>query len=299
MVVGIESRRARDGCQKFINTSFRCFSCKETLPAGRALHGISFGMERFQITINDWAVFSPSRMKREEWLAWAGGGADGNPEACYKPDLAWVNAMLRRRLSPMGKAALWTAGQMLGEQRPEPIATVFASRHGEVGRTVKLLRDLAVQAPLSPASFSLSVHNAIGGIHSIANKVFSPVTAISAGPDTLCAALLEAYAQLRCSPDKNREVLCVFYDDPLPPPLCGLNQTPSEVQALAFRVGLANAGTGILLDFSLAQLPEGDRQAETQACAHGDRFLRFLLKDDEVALKVIADRRFWQWRKCG
>ncbi len=256
-------------------------------------------MECFQITINDWAAFSPSRMKREEWLAWAGGDADSNPEACHKPDLPWVNAMLRRRLSPMGKAALWTAGQLLGEQRPEPIATVFASRHGEVGRTIKLLRDLAVQAPLSPASFSLSVHNAIGGIHSIANKVFSPVTAISAGPDTLCAALLEAYTQLRCSPEKNREVLCVFYDDPLPPPLDGFDQAPSEVQALAVRVGLADASTGILLEFSLAQLPEGVGQTESQACAHADRFLRFLLRDDEAALNVIADQRFWQWRKCG
>jgi len=255
-------------------------------------------MERFQITISDWAAFSPSRMKREEWLAWAGGDADGSPETSCKPDLPWVNAMLRRRLSPMGKAALWAAGQLLGEQRPEPMATVFASRHGEVGRTIKLLRDLAVQAPLSPASFSLSVHNAIGGIHSIANKVFSPVTAISAGPDTLCAALLEAYIQLRSSPETGGEVLCVFYDDPLPSPLDGFDQAPGDVQALAVRVGLADMGTGIPLEFSLAQLPEGAGQTEPEACAYGDRFLRFLLRDDCVALDLIADRRFWQWRKC-
>lgn len=256
-------------------------------------------MERFQITISDWAAFSPSRMTREQWLAWANGEADGNPEACYKPDLPWVNAMLRRRLTPMGKAAIWTAGQLLGEHQPEPMATVFASQHGEVGRTVKLLRELAVQAPLSPASFSLSVHNAIGGIHSIASKVFSPVTAIAAGPDTLCAALLEAYTQLRCSPEKNKEVLCVFYDDPLPSPLDGFDQAPSDVQALAFRVGLADASAGTLLEFSLAQMAEGAGHIESQPCAHGDRFLRFLLRDDETALNVSADQRFWQWRKCS
>ncbi len=254
-------------------------------------------MESFHITISDWAAFSPSRMQREEWLAWADDDHRVASDASYKPDLPWVNAMLRRRLSPMGRAALWTAGQLLDEQRPEPIATVFASRHGEVGRTVKLLRELAVQAPLSPASFSLSVHNAIGGIHSIANKVFSPVTAISAGPDTVCAALLEAYTQLRNSPEAGGEVLCVFYDDPLPTPLEKFDQTPGEVQALAVRVGLADVGTGIPLAFSLVPAPEEASQAKTDTCAHSDKFLQFLLRDDMKTLDLAADQRFWQWRK--
>lgn len=254
-------------------------------------------MDSFQITISDWAAFSPRRMQRYEWLAWAGEQQGGVPETDYKPDLPWVSAMLRRRLSPMGRAALWAAGQLLDDQRSEPIATVFASRHGEVGRTVKLLRELAVQAPLSPASFSLSVHNAIGGIHSIANKVFSPVTAISAGPDTVCAALLEAYTQLRSSPQAGGEVLCVFYDDPLPEPLEGFDHTPGEVQALAVRVGLADADNGIPLAFSLASTPDDAGQGEADTRSHSDRFLQFLLRDDMKALDLSADRRFWKWRK--
>jgi len=254
-------------------------------------------MDSFQITISDWAAFSPRRMQRDEWLAWAGEQQGGAPETDYKPDLPWVSAMLRRRLSPMGRAALWAAGQLLDDQRSEPIATVFASRHGEVGRTVKLLRELAVQAPLSPASFSLSVHNAIGGIHSIANKVFSPVTAISAGPDTVCAALLEAYTQLRSSPQAGGEVLCVFYDDPLPEPLEGFDQTPGEVQALAVRVGLADVTNGISLAFSLVPTTDDAGQAEADTRAHSDRFLQFLLRDDMEALDLAADGRFWKWRK--
>jgi len=258
-------------------------------------------MDSFQITINDWAAFSPSRMHREEWHAWAVGNlaaVEESVEASYKPDLPWVNAMLRRRLSPMGKAALWAAGQLLTEQQPEPVATVFASRHGEVGRTVKLLRDLAEQAPLSPASFSLSVHNAVGGIHSIANKVFSPVTAISAGPDTLCAALLEAYTQLASRPEPAGDVLCVFYDDPLPAPLNQFDREHRDVQALAVRVSLADAARGLPLSFSLNPISEAVEQTENKKMAHADRFLQFLLREDLPNLELAADQRLWRWRKC-
>ena len=256
-------------------------------------------MDSFHITISDWAAFSPCRMQREEWLAWAGDEDGGASEANYKPDLPWVSAMLRRRLSPMGRAALWAVGQLSDNQRSEPTATIFASRHGDVGRTVKLLRELAVQAPLSPASFSLSVHNAIGGIHSIASKVYTPVTAISAGPDTICAALLEAYTQLVSSSEAGGDVLCVFYDDPLPAPLVEFDREVSDVQALAVRLSLTkDASTGIPLAFSLTEAPNSEEQSAGKSLAHADRFLRFLLRGDSDALDLTADRRLWHWRKC-
>ena len=59
------------------------------------------GMDSFQIAISDWAAFSPQRMQREQWLSWAEGG-ENSEQAGNKPELPWVNAMLRRRLSPMG-----------------------------------------------------------------------------------------------------------------------------------------------------------------------------------------------------
>ena len=256
-------------------------------------------MESFQITISDWAAFSPCRMLQEEWQTWADGNEGDVAEAGYKPDLPWVSAMLRRRLSPMGRAALWAAGQLLEEGRAEPVATIFASRHGEVGRTVKLLRDLAVQAPLSPASFSLSVHNAIGGIHSIANKVFSPISAISAGPDTVCAALLEAYTQLAVRPGDDDEILCVFYDDPLPEPVDGFDLEQHDVQALAVRVSLASSVEGIPLAFSLQERQHSDEVAPAKELACADQFLRFLLQDDTSTLELSADRRTWRWRKLA
>lgn len=183
------------------------------------------------------------------------------------------------------------------------MATIFASRHGEVGRTVKLMRELAVEAPLSPASFSLSVHNAIGGIHSIANQVFSPITAISAGPDTLSAALLEAYTQLACAgrvaveAGESAEVLCVFYDDSLPDPLCEFNTQEAEVQALALRVTLGVDAEGVPLAFALSEAPAAPENPSDSGSAQVDRFLRFLLDDGQSNLELRGGKRLWQWCK--
>ena len=259
-------------------------------------------MDSFQIAISDWAAFSPRRMQRDQWLAWAEGN-DGRESGEHKPELPWVSPMLRRRLSPMGRAALWAAGQLLDDQRGEPVATIFASRHGEVGRTVKLMRELAVESPLSPASFSLSVHNAIGGIHSIANQVFSPVTAISAGPDTLSAALLEAYTQLVCAgrgagvAGEGAEVLCVFYDDSLPDPLGGFNEQEAQVQALALRVTLPGAAEGVPLAFTLSEGPYTSENPSDSGSAQVDSFLRFLLDDEQSNLELRGGKRLWQWCK--
>jgi hypothetical protein len=76
--------------------------------------------------------------------------------------------MLRRRAGFLSKMALEVAYQCLGEQIDVP--TVFCSRHGEAARSVDLLLDLAKGEPLSPTSFGLSVHNATGGLFSIARR---------------------------------------------------------------------------------------------------------------------------------
>lgn len=248
-------------------------------------------MESYRLTISDWSAFSPDRVSPADWRQWANGASALAVDAPVRAELPWVSAMLRRRLSPMGKAALWAAGQLLSQDRPQPLATVFASRHGEVARTVKLLRDLADDAPLSPASFSLSVHNAIGGIHSIASDVVTPITAISAGPDTLSAALLEAYTQLSVT-GTGGEVLVVYYDDPLPAPLDGFDGSSSQVQALAMRVSIS--ADGMPLSFSLTGA--GDTLSAGPG-PEADCFLRFLLRDEQSELTVAGDNRHWRWCK--
>jgi hypothetical protein len=106
----------------------------------------------------------------------------------------------------------------LEDQPPTPM--IFASRHGSLDRTVTLLNDLAREEPLSPAAFSLSVHNAVPGLLSIARQDRSPATALAAGPDSLGAAILEAAGQLHAGASQTLVVyadspVCEPYSDPL------------------------------------------------------------------------------------
>ena len=248
---------------------------------------------QYFLNIARWAAFSPQIADAQQWQAWATGNLSTIPAPTCTADLPQVPAMLRRRLSPLGRAALWTLYQIseaaADTERP-PLATIFCSRHGEVARTVTLLQELAAQQPLSPAAFSLSVHNAVGGIYSIASGVTGHITALSAGPDSLCAALLEAWSMLQDGDDDDR-IHCVIYDDDLPPPYRQATDDSSQVQALAFEVRRPS-DSGILLSFSLESNPQQVRTASIN-----DQFLRFLLDGERQQLQLGADQRLWHWQK--
>lgn len=247
-------------------------------------------MKDYHLIVRGWAAFSPALASSQDWQAWACGDEVPLPEIPYKPELPMVPAMLRRRLSGIGKAALWTAYQLI-DADTAMTATIFCSRHGEVNRTVGMLQNLAADQPLSPASFSLSVHNAIGGIYSIASKITTSITALSAGEDGICATLLEAYAVLS-SADEGAEVLCVVYDDPLPAPFASGQSAPSAVQALALRVSLQSGSDAIPLSLTLSASQE--RLASERVT---DQFLRFLLNERSEEICLGIDYRQWRWRK--
>ncbi|MBP5791490.1 MAG: beta-ketoacyl synthase chain length factor [Kiritimatiellae bacterium] len=112
------------------------------------------------------------------------------------PDVSFVPAMERRRLTPVEKAALSVARKAL-EALPEgerEIPVVFASRWGEIGVTVKLMRQMHDEGEMSPAGFSNSVHNAAPGHLSLLMKNKAPYTAIAAGEKSYEMGLLEASA---------------------------------------------------------------------------------------------------------
>lgn len=146
------------------------------------------------------------------------------------PDVKDLPMMLRRRLSHLGKMAMRVAHDI--EDRSKA-SLVFSSRYGESAQTVKLLQSLALKEPLSPAGFSMSVHNGLAGLLSITSKNKMPHSAISAGEASFCNALMEACAQLACQPDV--PVLLVHYDEPLPDfydPFADPNVTPVAVAML-------------------------------------------------------------------
>ena len=107
-----------------------------------------------------------------------------------KPDVSFIPPMERRRLTPLEKAALSVAWKVYphGEQVP----VVFASRWGEIGTTLKLMKQMHDEGEMSPAGFSNSVHNAAPGHLSLLTGNKAPYTAIAAGPESYDMGLLEA-----------------------------------------------------------------------------------------------------------
>lgn len=144
------------------------------------------------------------------------------------PPLSFIEPMVRRRLSSLAKMSLWVAHEC-AHDHPD-VRMVYASRHGELQRTTEMLADLAAAQPLSPTAFSMSVLNASIGLYSIVQSNTAASIAISAGEETLAAALLEVRLQLNAHPQA--AVLLIYADEPVPAVLQAVTEHP-EVTAHA------------------------------------------------------------------
>jgi hypothetical protein len=140
---------------------------------------------RLHFGIARWRAWSPAAANKG-WQAWLDGSA-GESEA--RPRVDFLPPRMRRRLDGLGRMALSTAWPCAGEL--DHFEFVFGSRHGSLARTAKLLAELINDEPLSPAGFSLAVHNSTAGLFSIARANRCRATAMAAGRDSLTMALLE------------------------------------------------------------------------------------------------------------
>ena len=150
------------------------------------------------------------RIPVARWAVWdASTDEQGVPTA---RDLAFVDPMLRRRLSLQAKMALWVSHGCMPMQGD--VRMVYASRHGELNRSTVMLEALAAGEDVSPTAFSMSVFNASIGLFSILQRNTAASTAISAGASSFGYGLLEACMQL--AQDPAWPVLLVYADEPLP-----------------------------------------------------------------------------------
>jgi hypothetical protein len=207
------------------------------------------------------------------WKAWHPTQDD------LQPDVSMIPAMLRRRLSPMARAAFSVMIPLADTFGAMPI--IYVSRHGEVGRTIALLEDLNRQEPLSPTAFGLSVHNAIPGLFSIHQKITSNINAMAAGSQDLVAALVEAIGL--CS-EQEPQVLCVFCDEPLPSVYQGFVTQPEKPYALAVVISRGN-------DWQLTPttLDSVESASEPQALS-----LLRLLEQGDHQLLLGANQLLWK-----
>jgi hypothetical protein len=283
-------------------------------------------LERIRFSVAAHAAWAPGRETAAAWLAWAGvapgaaaitATAAGNNE----PALPAMPAMLRRRASPTGKMALQAAYAALealdlhGADAPDDaslqhdIPTIFCSRHGECGRSVELLSDLARQLPLSPTAFSLSVHNATGGLFSIARRDHGNSLALAAGRSSVEHGAIEACGLLA---DGAAAVLLIVTDGPLPPMYREFADCDEQAFGWAWLLRAAtDPGTGadsddsdtnvVSLRWSACADDDADdsnteRDLQRTAEPGALQIMRFFLRGD-ASLQRHAERRRWIWSR--
>lgn len=148
--------------------------------------------------------------------------------------------MTRRRIDPLGRAALQVAWWVQSAEPTGPV--VFASRWGEIARSVALLRQLSQDEPLSPTAFSLSVHNASSAVYSIARGDTANYSAVSAGPASAAAGVCEALGLLAQGAP---QVLVVSVESALPEPYQDFERHPGPIRAWAALLESAECGLSL------------------------------------------------------
>ncbi len=251
-----------------------------------------------EFAIRGWAACAPQLHTAQQWEAWS--RAPWLPLEGEVPPVAGMAPMLRRRLGALGRVALHAA---YAADAPADSPMVFASRHGELSRSALMLEELAAGAPLSPTSFGLSVHNAIGALYSIDQRRPAVLQAIAAGSETAEAALVEACGLLA---EGHEEVLVVCYDAPLPPSHAMHADEPDALYAWAWRIAAprADAPRWTLTCGADDAVEAGDGLDVGAQCdagvplPHGLAVLRFMLARS-ASLRHRGGGRSWTWRRHG
>jgi hypothetical protein len=223
--------------------------------------GVSFAVQR-------WSAWAPSLDSPEAWQRWA-DGASLLPKEDGLPDVRDLPAGLRRRLSSLGKITLRVAMDLEVEDSPR---VVFSSRNGNVTEMLSLLKSLAVEEPISPTGFGMSVHNSLAGMLSIVSKNRASQTAIAAGGESLCLGLIEALTSLK--EDPSTPVLLLHADETLPDFYAPFQDEEVPLCALALLISAAEEGAETFsFGFSGNQTGEAAGDPLTS-------FIRFLVRGE-------------------
>jgi hypothetical protein len=143
--------------------------------------------------------------------------------------------------------------------------------------------------PLSPTSFGLSVHNATGGLFSIARADHANATAVAAGKSSVEHGVIEACGLLA---EGEPAVLLVACDCPLPTSYRAFQDCDEQPYAWAWL--MQHPGDEIV-SLTWSDTAE-DRPSEAEGLPAGLEILRFYLRKDPT-LERICDTRRWLWSR--
>ena len=284
----------RQGCGADLEVTRQEVAGKtKTAPQAAANVGVRASQLSVSFVIESWAACAPGVDTPLRWSQWT--AAPWLPEGEPQVALAAVAPMLRRRFAPLGRLAAQATLDLAGDERLDEDAdlddapTIYASRYGETGRCLELLADQARGDDLSPTSFGLSVHNAIGAMIALTRGDRRNSSAIAAGRATAAAGVVEAMALLD---DGARRASLVVYDSPLPAGYAQFEDEPSAHFAWAWRLRKPRAGERALhLDWQAAST---DDDAPHQQLPSGLQALWFGLSDaTELVQQADGLRCVW------
>ena len=209
--------------------------------------------------------------------AWAAGHRDPDVK---KPLGASLDRVNRRRASPLARALADVVAEALSQSHVEPATApvVIGSSIGEAATMIGLLDEMWRQRnPMSPADFTMSVHNAAAGLISISNKNRGMTTSLAADHDTPAAALFEGVGLVAAH---GTPVVVACGDEPAPPALV---QHAPPWSMLAAAVVLAPfAADGPRL--GALRITHGERATLGFA-----RFPQLLAQNPQIGLAALVD----------
>lgn len=221
---------------------FRALPCGALAEVGEKRTGAI----RMKFDIAGWQAWAPGLATEQHWQQWCAQPYIATGP--LQPDLSFLPAMQRRRLSPLARMVFQTGWPLAEQTGKQPV--VFCSRHGETPRNLGLLTALGQGEALSPTHFSLSVHNAIIGLWSIFREDDSEMTALAASHAGLELAVLEAVLLLQSGA---ASVLVLLAEDEQPQLYRPWIDDVPFAHALALQIV---PGGGWQLEPSAQQLPE-------------------------------------------
>jgi hypothetical protein len=237
--------------------------------------------------VADWRAWAPGLETLEAWQSWAGFERT-------EPSVQWshhrLQPLMQRRIGSLGQKAISAALDCaaVGHGR-----YILASRHGDLGRTVGLLKALADAEPLSPTEFSMSVHHALAGLISIHTGNREGHTAVAAAADTFGFGFLEAasYVAAECKP-----ALLIYCDAPLPDEYRAFEESGDALPlVVVVQLEPASDAEPHCVFVPASPGPQSDARDVRTAQAPRD-FLRFLVSGAE-AMVSPGTRMDWRWHR--
>jgi len=250
--------------------------------------------DAIELEVKGWAACAPGLASHADWSAWA----DGNKQISgpISADVRFVERLLRRRLTPLNRMVFQVAAECLNGREDTP-SVVFCSRYGEFLRAFEMFQNLAKEEPISPMTFSLSVHNTAISLLSIMQRDNAHATALAGGDATLETGFVESWTLLKERAASS--VLLIYGDHVLPEMFSGQETNVHHNVALAFLFQLPEeTKKNTALGLSWQRAREGVSGAKNNSDRSPLRVLKLLLKGGDPIVSQFG-RMMWVWKCDG